>query len=291
MRRCAGPKLKINGTAQPATLADGYVRLARQWQGGDVISLELPRRLRLEPTADDPDTLAMLLGPLVLSADLGPSAMPWHGQAPAFVGEDVLAQVRKQADGTFRGTAINYPEPLQLSAFAFQHERRNAVYFRRFNTQGWQKEDEERVAARLRQRALDARSSDIVALGDVASERAHELSSHASYPVVYRGRTGRDVRGGGFMQFALRTAPGPLSLELTYWGEERDRRFKIFVDRQLIAEQRLSGAHPGKFFTCDYQIAPQMTQMRATITVRIEPFARMRAGPIFGARLVRREGA
>ncbi len=287
---CTEPKVKINDQAQPATMMDGYVRLARHWEGGDVISLELPRSLRLEATRDDPDTLAMLLGPLVLSADLGPSAVPWHGQAPAFVGEDVLAQVRKQADGSFRVTAINHPEPLQLSAFAFQHERRNAAYFRRFTPVGWQKHEEERAAVRLQLAALDARSSDIVALGDAASERAHGLTSHESYPVIYRGRTGRDARAGGFMQFALRTAPGPLSLELTYWGEERDRHFKIFVDGQLIAEQRLSGTHPGRFFTCEYPIAPQLTQRRARITVRIEPFAKMRAGPVFGARLVRRQG-
>ena len=286
---CTGPRVRINGKAQATDLKDGYIRLLRHWQDGDVVSLELPRRLRLEPTADDPDTLAMLLGPLVLSADLGPATKPWHGQAPAVVGADVLAQVREQADGSFRMAAINHPGTLQLSAFAFQHERRNAVYFRRYSAAGWQKEEEERAAEEQRQRALDARSSDMVVLGDAASEQAHGLSSHNSYPVVYRRRTGRDARAGGFLQFTLKTAPGPLSLELTYWGEERDRRFKILVDNQLVAEQSLSADHPGRFFTCDYPIAPQLTAGHATITVRIEPVARMRAGPVFGARLLRRE--
>jgi DUF1680 family protein len=287
---CTSPKLKINGRAYSVKMADGYVRLTRHWQVGDVISLELPRSLRLEPTADDPNTLTMLLGPLVLSADLGPAAKPWHGQTPAFVAEDVLAKVSEEADGRFRAVAINHTEPLQISAFAFQHERRNAVYFRRYSPWNWQKEQEERAAERLQQRALDARSSDIIHLGDATSERAHSLLSQDSYAVVYRRRTGRDARAGGFMQFVLKAAPGPLSLELTYWGEERDRHFKIFVDSLLIAQQRLSGAHPGRFFTCDYPIAPQLTAERASITVRIEPFARMRAGPVFGARLVRRLG-
>jgi hypothetical protein len=283
---CAEPEVRINGRAQATDLKNGYIRLLRHWQEGDVVSLELPRRLRLEPTADDPDTLAMLLGPLVLSADLGPATTPWHGQTPAFVGEDVLAKVRQLANGSFQVSAVNRAEPLQLSAFAFQHERRNAVYFRRYSAPGWQKEQEERSAEQQRERALDARSSDIVVLGDAASEQAHGLLSQDSYPVVYRRRTGRDARAGGFMQFTLKTAPGPLSLELTYWGEERDRRFKILVDGQLVGEQSLSGEHPGRFFSCDYPIGPRLTADRSAITVRIEPFARMRAGPVFGARLL-----
>ncbi|MDE2463662.1 MAG: glycoside hydrolase family 127 protein, partial [Alphaproteobacteria bacterium] len=288
---CQGPRLEINGKLQSLQVEHGYIRLTRVWQADDVIVLTLPRSLRLEPTPDDPDTLAMLLGPLVLSADLGPSTQPWHGAAPAFVGEDVLARVTAQGDGTFRADVATQTEALVLSPFTFQHERRNAVYFRRFSQAGWHKEREERAAERLRQAALDARSSDIVDLGNAASEHAHELSSHRSYAVVYRGRTGRDARAGGFMQFMLKTAEGPLVLELTYWGEERDRHFRILVDGHQIAVQRLTGAHPGKFFTCDYPVDPHLTAGRASVTVRIEPFAKRRAGPVFGARLLRLQKA
>ena len=45
---------------------------------------------RFESTPDDPSTVALLRGPLVLAADLGSASASFSGPAPALVGEEIL---------------------------------------------------------------------------------------------------------------------------------------------------------------------------------------------------------
>ena len=288
---CETPSVTINGERQDAKRDAGYLHLRRAWKAGDTIALTLPRRLRLEPTPDDPDTLAVMYGPLVMAGDLGSATENWDGAAPVFIGDDVLTRIAPQADGAFRTQGIGHPQDMTLTPFAFQYERNSAVYFQRFTPAGWKVEQAREAAALEAQKALDARSTDIVKLGDEKSEKAHGLHSDKSYAVVYRRHHGRDARAGGYMEFTMKTAPGPLTLQLTYWGEERNRHFRILANGQEIGEQKLTGDHPGTFFTCDYTVPEALTRGASQITVRIEPFAKVTAGPVFGARLLEAKGA
>lgn len=89
-----GFAVKVNGTAVPEDMIDPlrgvpesgrpvagrrgvensgtYVELKRTWKTGDTVEISLPKTLRLEPTPDDPRVAAIMWGPLVLAADLGP---------------------------------------------------------------------------------------------------------------------------------------------------------------------------------------------------------------------------
>ena len=49
-----------------------YVELKRVWKTGDSVELVLPKSLGLEPVPDNPRVAAIMWGPLVLAADLGP---------------------------------------------------------------------------------------------------------------------------------------------------------------------------------------------------------------------------
>ncbi len=68
-----GATLRVNG--RPATIAvsKGFTTVERVWRTGDVVELELPMSLRLEPLPSDgavahPQTVALLWGPMVLFA-------------------------------------------------------------------------------------------------------------------------------------------------------------------------------------------------------------------------------
>jgi DUF1680 family protein len=284
----SGVEVSVNGAPLPAQPAgDGYIRLRRAWRAGDVVELNLPLRPRLEPTADDPSTLAILHGPLVLAADLGPADQPYGGVAPALVGASVLeglAPIQGQP-GVYRTQGTGRPADLTLSPFAALHERRTAVYFKSFTPAGWQAEQAAYLADQTRAQALAARSADVMHLGEMQAERDHDLTSDISYPVVYRGRNGRDARSGGYFQFRLKTRPGPLVLQATYWGEERNRSFKILVDGVAIAADQLTGDHAGAFFERDYPVPLALTQGKASILVRFAPDPDHTAGPVFGVRL------
>jgi hypothetical protein len=283
---CKNPSVSVNGHASMAHVNDGYLRLRRAWKAGDVVRLTLPRELRIEPTPDDPNTVALLLGPLVLAGDLGASSGHWEGPAPVLVGTDLPRSIAPTTEpAVYRTQGVVRPADLTLRPFAFQHDNNTAVYFRRFSEAGWQQEQVKLNAEQARLRDLDARSADVVRLGDESAEREHHLESKISYPVVYRGRTGRDARTGGFFECTVKTRPGPLTLQATYWGEERDRRFTILADGVALASEQLNGSGPSDFFERDYAIPEALTQGKAALRIRFEPEKGFSAGPTFGLRL------
>jgi len=279
-----GATLRLNGDPVQAQRSDGYALVTRRWQAGDALDLVLPLALRLEPTPDDPRTVAVLRGPVLLAADQGGRDEAWSGQPPVLISEDPLQAFEPAGeDGRFRCPAAA-PETLEFAPFFAQYDRRNAVYFRRFDRTAWQEELLRQIEASERAAELDERSVDRVLLGDEASESEHGLRADISYPVVYRGRPGRDARTEGFFEFAMDPQPGPLLLRLTYWGGERDRRFGIVVNGQRIANERLDGDRGLDFVDVDYALPEDL---HGRLRIRLQPETGFTAGPVFGARLLR----
>jgi DUF1680 family protein len=277
--------LELNGEPLPVQAdADGYLRIRRRWRTGDQLTLRAPPTLRIEAARGQPDTVALLHGPVVLAADLGPAdEAPYPKAAPVLVSDDLAGAMVRESDAepTYRIDAAARPEPLVLRSFAAQHERRTAVYFRRFTQAGWISAQAQFEAEAAAQRSLEARSSDVVRLGEMQAERDHGLEAAISYPVIYRGRQGRDARSGGFFQVRIRLRPGPAVLRATYWGEERNRAFRILADGAPIAHETLDGAHPGAFFDLDYPIPETLTLGKSSLLVRFEPDPDHTAGPVF----------
>jgi len=290
---CSQPAVALNGRAMALRARAGYIRLRRVWRAGDVLTLTLPRRLALEPTADDPRTVAFLYGPMVLAADLGSASAKWSGAAPALVGARPLERVHAIANESAAFTTENLARPAELTLrpFTLQYERNTAVYFRCFDESGWAAEQAREKQEQARLRDLAARSADAIDLGETQSEREHRLEAKYSYPVVYRGRAGRDARAGGYFQFVFAAQPGVLLLQTSYWGEERNRNFLIKVDGVEIARERLTGDHPGEFFERNYEIPSALTKDKKEISVRFEPEPNVSAGPVFGARLLTAQAA
>jgi DUF1680 family protein len=278
--------LRVNGREMPAEAgADGYVRVRRQWRTGDRLTLDLPLDLRAEATPDDPHMVALLRGPLVLAADLGPAQAdkPYDGPLPALIADTPLQAVEPSSVPAVYRMIGGYT----LSPFAAQHERRTAVYFPAFTVADWavrRTEDEAKLAA---SRALASRTVDQVRLGEMQSERDHDLKADISNPVIYRGRNGRDARAGGYFEFTLKLQPGAHMLRATYSGDERNRAFAILVDGRELARQELDGRQPGAFTDQDYAIPEAWIEGRAQITVRFVPDPDRTAGPVFGVMLLK----
>ena len=290
---CRDARVELNGTHIALQPEAGYLRLRRVWRTGDTIKLLLPRTLRAEATADDPDTMALLYGPLVLAGDLGPADEPWQGPEPALVGAAFAERIvlTDAASATFKTDHVVRPADIVLRPFTFQHERNTAVYFRRFTESTWAQNQAVLAARAIRLEKLRERSADMVDLGNEIAEKEHALQSKISYAVVYRRRSGRDARSGGFFECNLRTQPGPLTLQAVYWGEERDRRFSISIDGTLLAKELLNGEGPSDFVARDYPIPAALTKGKRMLRVRFEPESGFSAGPAFGLRLYNPDGS
>ncbi|MBM0106814.1 glycoside hydrolase family 127 protein [Steroidobacter sp. S1-65] len=279
-------QLSVNGKPVEASNDAGYLIVRRRWREGDALAFTLPLELRLEATPGDDKTIAFLHGPMVLAADLGPVDQPFEAAAPALVGADLLAGFKpvEPQQAIYRADTIARPTALTFSPFYKNYHRRSAVYFRRFTDAEWVHEERAFKAEQARLKELAARSVDVMHLGEMQPERDHELTSEISYPVVYRGRHGRDARTGGFFQFRMKVRPGPLILQATYWADERARKFHILVDGQRIATQSLRPDKP-VFFDVDYEIPEALTRGKDSVLVRFEPEPGNTAGPVFGCRI------
>lgn len=285
---CRDAAVRVNDRPVQASPESGYLVVRRRWRAGDVVTLDLALELRLEPTPDDPQTVALLRGPTVLAADLGSDERPYKEPDPVLVADEPLAHIRESdpARSRYRTEGLVQPRELELAPFFDQHRRRSAVYFRRVASADWQRTELAAATVMAAEAALDERSIDTVRLGDEGSEAAHALTSAISYPVTYRGRSGRDARSGGFVAFDVAARSGPLLLRLTYWGEERPRSFRILVEGVPIATQRLASERPGQFFDADYPLPAALTAGKPKLHVRIEPEIGSAAGPVFVCRVL-----
>jgi len=224
---------------------------------------------------------------MVLAADLGSRETKWEQADPALVGADLIAGFvpTDAAAGRYATKGVVRPSNLDFVPFYRQYNRRSAVYFKHFSEAAWKVEEAAYNAEQARLRDIAARSVDVMHLGEMQPERDHSLTSEMSWPVTYRGRQGRDVRSGGFLEFDMAVKPGPLMLQASYWGDERGRTFDILIDNTKVATQKLDHDAPGKFFDVEYAVPEALTRGKQKVRVRIVPKDRSTAGPIFGVRL------
>ena len=85
-----------------------------------------------------------------------------------------------------------------------------------------------------------------------------------------------------FFAFRMKVRPGPLLLQATYWGDERNRKFHILIDGARIATQTLDANLPGEFIDIDYSIPETLTRDKTSVLVRFDPELGRTAGPVFG---------
>lgn len=282
-----GAVISVNGERIAPHRAGGYAIVERRWKAGDVLTIEIPLELRTESTPGDANTIAILRGPMVLAADLGPKETPFDGPNPALVGENVLAGFTATAAdrGIYATKGVVRPGDLGFVPFYSQYGRRSAVYFKHFTEAGWQKDQTAFFAEQARAKEIAARSIDIMHLGEMQPERDHDLVSENSYPLFYNGRNGRDARSGGFFEFTMKTRPGPLILQATYWGSERARDFDILVDGVKIATQHLDHDSPGRFVDMEYPLPEALTAGKKQVRVKFVPHDSSTVGPVFGVAL------
>jgi DUF1680 family protein len=280
--------IKVNGKSAKLINENGYVSINRKWKAGDSIFLKLPMKLRFEPTKDNPNIIALMNGPLVLAADLGDAKQTFDGVSPALVGNNLITSlVQTNEPNIFQTKGSGRPNDLTFKPFYSQWERRSAIYFPKFTDEEWKKEQEKVAAENARLKDLEARSIDMMKLGDEMAEKAHSLVSKISYPLSYRMKPGRDARSEGFFEFKIKVIDAPSTLRATYWGEEGKRIFYILIDGQKIATENLGYKKQGEFVEIDYSIRQDLLKGKTEVLIRFEPEKGHTAGPVFGCLIFR----
>ncbi len=301
-----GFAVKINGQpvkqlAQPGA----YVELKRRWKTGDTVALVLPKKLHLEPLPDNPRVTAIMLGPIVLAGDLGPErgrgraqqggAPPQPISIPSLVTAELpLSEwIKAVTDkpGNFRTAGVGREQDVDLVPFYRLHKRTYSIYFDLFTPTEWEKKAAELLAARERQRKLEAATVGYVQPGEMQPERDFNQQGEETTPVRTAGRAGRSAKKWFSFDLPVDTTH-PLKLIATYHGEERaNRSFEILVDGVRIGEQKIERHRPGSptktFFDVEYAIPTEMVKEKQKVTVRFQATGGNETAGVFGVRLVR----
>ena len=293
-----GPvEIRVNGNvALRSNQPQSYAELSRTWRAGDRVEFTLPMEPYTDAMPDNPKRIALLCGPVVLSADLGPD----HGAAPRtpvlVTGdrppEDWLHLVSHHPV-EFATQGVGRPADLSFRPFFELHHARYATYFDVFSEAEWSAAEAAWLAAEAHRRDLEARTVDFARIGEMQPERDHHLRSE--YCDV-RGANGRGFRTpleGGWFELTLKVHPAaPMDLVMTYWGNERVKpEFDLLVDGEHLATETAPHDRPNEFFDEVHSLPEDVTKGKLSITLRVAAIPGKRAGSVSGARTVRRQGS
>lgn len=290
-------------------LSGSYVELKRTWKTGDTIELTLPKTLSLEPTPDNPRIAAIMWGPLVLAADLGPERERGRrsdvGYEPPTI--PVFVAAEKPVDqwvkpvpgqpGDFRITGVGFDSlgaDLEIVAnlvpFYRLHGRAYAVYFDLFTPPEWEEKKAGYVAEQERLRKLENVTVAYAQPGEMQPERDFNYQGSDDTRVIrVMGRAGR--RSGKWFSFDLPVEPvHPMALVVTYYSDDRSRRqtsFDILVDGLCIGHQEMTRSRPPRFLDVVYPIDSDIVKGKKKVTVRFEATEGNTIATVFGIRMIR----
>ena len=302
-----GFAVRVNGRKQKIVGEPGsYVAFTHRWKTGDRVEIDLPMELRTEALPGNPDTVAVLWGPVVLAGELGRDGMPSpyaRGQSdlnsvpspevPVFVGDpgEVRSHFRP-VEGrpvTFQTKGLGRPRDVTLIPFYRLHHQRYSVYWKVFTEAGWKAKQAELAAAEAKRKEVERRTVDVVRPGEQQSETDHKLAGEHTQSGDLFDRKWRHATDGGWFSWELKVLPGePQNLAVTYWGSDSGNRvFDVLLDGTRVATQRLENNRAGEFHEEVYRIPAELTKGKERVGVKFQAQPGAWAGGIFGVRVLR----
>lgn len=301
-----GFTVRVNGRALSGATAASpadYVRITRQWRTGDTVELRVPKRLWLEPLPDNPHRVALLWGPLVLAADLGPAGDRRRREPGTDAGADPAVHtlvvpagpvenwLRAMPDqpGTFRTAYTALGKELEFRPFFMVPRRRYTIYWDRYAPAEWTQQMQVWAEQRAHRQRVEAATVLFIRPGDEESERPYNLQSDDSSPVRLEGRSGRRSQRWFSYELPL-PEQRPLALLVTYANDApRETRVEVWVEGRKLGEQtvpRRSPEEPVRFTEVTYPLPEDLLTGKSRMTLRFQAPEGHSVAGVFGVRLV-----
>jgi DUF1680 family protein len=289
-------KQKFTATSTPGS----YVEIKRTWKSGDTVALKLPKTLRLEGLPDNTNRAALMWGPLVLAADLGPErrgVLP--DPIPSFVADgkpvDQWLQPVPDQLGIFRTVAVgrvpdNSEKQLEFLPFYRLHRRTYGIYFDLYTSENWKTKLAEFAAEKEKQQQLDAATVGYIQPGDVEKEKSVNQLGEETNLDRLTGRQGRRAKKWFSYELPVESTK-PVTLIVTYNSDERAKRtVELLVDGQRVGEQSIDRSPPGsatgRFFDVAYKLPAELVQDKKKITIKFQATGGNETATVFGVRTI-----
>ncbi|MGQ9801371.1 MAG: beta-L-arabinofuranosidase domain-containing protein [Candidatus Saccharicenans sp.] len=291
-----------------------YLEIKRQWQSGDVIEVNLPKSLYLEPAARDERIVAIMWGPLVLAGDLGPERTwsrredeqdevrpvaitrdyPLLVASPRPVSEWVKPLAGKPGHFETAGVARKIQEPeilieIELVPFYRLHRRLYSGYWDYIDEAEFQKRAADYKAEAERLKKLEEATVVKVQLGDQKSEK--DFNFQAGENINFQRVLGWGSRRGRTwfsLELPLKDLTRP-KLHVTYYSEERLRpcRFSILLDGEQLFQEAITRIPSPGFIEKEYQLPEKLTKGKNKITIKFQAEPGSEIAPVVRLRLLR----
>ncbi len=287
------PTVKINGEKKLVREKNGFITLDREWEDGDVIEYEMPMSITVHPLPDNENAVAFKYGPWVLSADMGTNNMNTGTTGvdvtvplwDASLSDTLIVEkgtvnkwLRNIDENLVRiGDSLEFKlngtnQELVFSPHYKQHTNRYGIYFRLadFRTKLPENEEDKYVVI------------DSLPIGNDQYEFSHNLQSENSTSGSFNGLIYRDALSDGWFSYDMAVDNTVTNyLKVKYFSGDVGRRFKIFVDGEVLADVTLENPYPNNFYDVYYEIPQEMIGDKDKITVKFQAETGSFAGGIF----------
>ena len=313
--------IRINGQTIGGEAQGEYLSIKRIWKKGDKIVVTLPMQTTTEPLPDGSDYVAVLHGPIVLAAKTDSSGLTGlfaddsrmghvaSGQQyplqdmPVFVSNSTdiasLIHVVPNRPLTFTAPGLIYPgkyKDLELIPFFRLHDSRYVIYWQTL-TPGKLAEVQQKTANQeAEKQKLAASTIDVVFAGEQQPESDHFIESENSSTGVTKDRHWRDAKG--WFRYSMTDKERQAGrLRVTYFGGDKNRRFDILVNEQIIAKvdpdsihSSVAGDISGKdFYSVDYLIPEKiLRQANGIVRVTFSATVGFATGGVYEVRLLKK---
>jgi hypothetical protein len=310
-------KVIVNGdTVVKKSTPSSYVSAGKSWKSGDVVEVLYPMYTHVEDLPGVTDYVALLHGPIVLSAKTGTAnlnglvaddgrwshiasgALESLDQAPMLASkkEDIPSKVEP-----VKGEPLHFKAPylfakqkdasLLLEPFYEVHDARYMMY--------WMVLTDPSILDRLEKEqkealALDEKTVDKVSPGEQQPEVDHKMEEKNSTKGTANGEFYRDAGkcsggDGGLISYEFETnSEDSLSLMVRYWGNEScTRTFDISIDNEKLTTETISNRwKKDEFVNVTYPIPDKMIKGKKVVRISFSATSGM-VGGIYSVRLLR----
>ncbi|HTG94153.1 MAG TPA: beta-L-arabinofuranosidase domain-containing protein, partial [Pyrinomonadaceae bacterium] len=298
----AGFEVRINGQLFKDVSAPGtYVALKRRWKTGDVVTVALPKSLRIEGLADNKNRAALMWGPLVLAGDMGPERRGGPADPiPSFLTEsrpiEEWLKPEREKPASFRSEGIGRltdqsKKDVEFVPFYRLHRRTYSIYWDLYNSETWTRRLAEVAAENARSKKIDSMTTVFVQPGDTQTEKGFNQQGEETSTDGTSGRRARRGKKWFSYDLPVDSTKSP-ALLITYFTIERSTRtFDVLVDGQLVGQQKIERSVPGSaaghFFDVEYNIPTELLKDKKKITVRFQSTGGNEIAGVYGVRLIR----
>ncbi len=305
-------KVLLNGKDYPIKGQPGtYVEISNRWKNGDKIDIQLPMSVRKVQMPDKSDYVSIMYGPIVLASktdltDLdgliaNDSRMghiangdyyPLEDAPTILVEKHENIEISKISDKELKfkfetKVVSDLNKEIILEPFYRIHDARYMVYWP-FSSEEEYKAKQEKIRKEEEARlALEEQTIDQIGTGEQQPESDHNFKSEGSSAGVHQNRHWRTATK--WFSYDLRDPNKKAKkLRLTYFGQDRGRKFNVIIDNEIIAIVELTGAEGNQFFDVDYDIPSEIIENSdGILELKFEAVDNRIAGGIYYLRLMK----